>query len=375
MKKLDNSRIGAENLLSSLNDGLYATDTDRRIIYWSPSAERITGWQAEDILGKRCADDVLAHVDKDGHPLCGEEHCPLHRAMVTDQGSDISVIVFALTKSGKRKPMRVSVAPIRNASGEVIGGVETFRDVSAEFHDLHLARQIQDALLRKETPKDSRVKFSSYYLPWGMIGGDYYAINKIDDDRFAFMLADITGHGLAAALGTIYLDSLWQSHLDLLAQPGKLATVVSRKLSPLIGQPTDDAMRFATAIFGLLDLNTMSLVLSYAGGPAPFLFHADGKLESLKGSGLPLGLPFDAEYEEHTVPIRPGDCLLAFTDGVTEVRVASGELLGAEGLEQILKESDYPASKGFKEIEETLLKSSDRIRFSDDLTFLEVRVT
>lgn len=323
MKKLSNN-LTPESLLESMNDGVYATDTDRQIVYWSPSAERITGWQAKDILGLRCSDGVLSHVDKDGHLLCGEEHCLLHRAMVTGQGSDIPVIVFALTKSGKRIATRVSVAPIRNESGKVIGGVETFRDVSGEFHDQQLARQIQYALLHKKVPQDSRVKFSTYYLPWGMIGGDYYALTRIDDDRIAIMLADVTGHGLAAALGTIYLDSLWQSHQHLLTRPAELAAVMSKRLAPLISDAESGSTRFATAIFGLLDLKKMCLVLSFAGGPAPFMFRNNGNLEALQGTGFPLGLSVDAEYEEHTVPVRSGDCLLAFTDGVEEVRVAGG---------------------------------------------------
>ena len=149
---------------------------------------------------------------------------------------------------------------------------------------------------------------------------------------------------------------------------------MNNKLSHLLNSPAADSLRFATAIFGLLDLNKMCLVLSFAGGPAPFVFRNDGNLEALKGSGLPLGVVEDAEYKEHTVAIHPGDCLLAFTDGVEEVRVASGELLGTQGLERMLKEVSYPASNDFKAIEEKLLKSSDRIRFSDDLTFLEVRV-
>ena len=99
------------SVLDSLNDGVYVTDTDRRIIYWSESAARITGWQAADILGKECSDDLLCHTNKDGRQLCGEEYCPLHRAMVTGQGSTSPVILFAGGKDGRRIPMRVSVAP------------------------------------------------------------------------------------------------------------------------------------------------------------------------------------------------------------------------------------------------------------------------
>ena len=371
MAELNGNPSNPAGLLEALNDGVYAVDRDRKIIYWNPAAEGITGWRAEDILGRRCCDNVLCHVDKEGRPLCGFEHCPLHRAMRTGRGSDVPIIVLALGRDGRRVPTRISVAPMRDPSGEVIGGVETFRDVSEEFQDAQTARRIQTALLRREVPWDARVSFSAHYLPWGMIGGDYYALTRVDEDRFAFMLADVCGHGLSAALYTIYLDAIWQSRLDLLPRPAKLAQVISEDLCQLIGEDT----RFATAVLGLLDMKQARLLLTFAGGPAPLLFHRGGGLERLEGAGPPLGLDIGSEPEERAVEIRPGDCLLAFTDGVVEIADASGEFLGTDGLARVLDELGYPQSVDFGAIEERLLMLSDRIRFTDDLTFLEIRLT
>jgi PAS domain S-box-containing protein len=370
MNIIDNKDLNPVAFLESQNDGLYAVDTERRIVYWSPSAERIMGRQAKDIMGKRCSDDVLSHVDKDGRRLCGREHCPLHRAMVTGNSSDIPIIVFARHSNGRQIPMYVSVAPIRNSSGEVVGGVETFRNASQEHEEVKLTRRIQTAMLRKKDMEDSRVSFTAHYLPWGMVGGDYYAMEKVDDDRFAFILADVSGHGFAASLYTVYLNALWNTHTNLLSKPVELAQVIHEKLATLI---SNDA-RFATAIIGLVDLKKMCVKLVFAGGPTPLLFSSDGKLKVLEGTGIPLGMPIDADYKEHILPVSQGDCLLAFTDGVTEVTDVNGELLGVDGLVQILKETGYPDSRGFKALDEKLLKYSDRIRFSDDLTFLEVHI-
>jgi len=155
--ELAEDMLNPKALLKSLNDGVYAVDTDRKIIYWGPSAERITGWRSDDILGKRCSDGVLCHVDKDGRSLCGREHCPLHRAMMTNNSSDLPIIVFARHSNGRQVPMRVSVAPIRNASGKVVGGVETFRDVSQENEDAKLVRRIQSTMLQ--------VNFRTFHRP------------------------------------------------------------------------------------------------------------------------------------------------------------------------------------------------------------------
>ena len=355
-------------LLESLNDGVYAVDRDRRILYWSRSAERITGWSEKDILGKRCSDDVLSHVDKQGRPLCGSEYCPLHRSMVTGQRSDVPIVVFAQKRDGRRIPMRVSVAPVQNGSGDIIGGVETFRDASKEHYEAEHTREIQSAMLQKHLIQDQRVTFTAYYLPWGMVGGDYYATSRVDEDRLAFMLADVTGHGVAAAMYTVYLNALWQDHSHLLPEVPKLADEMHRKLSVF----SDDG-RFATAIFGLINLKQMSAKLTFAGGPAPLLYRSNGNLEILEGTGVPLGLPTDFDYDELDMSVGPGDCLLAFTDGALEIGDVNGKLLGTDGLVKILDEVGYPESKDFEVIEEKLLKFSDRIRFNDDLTFMETR--
>ncbi len=87
-------------ILDSLGDGVYVCDRERRIVHWSTSAERITGWTREDVVGRRCLDNILCHIDKDGHRLCGKEFCPLHRSMVTGTASNVPLIVFAKTKDG-----------------------------------------------------------------------------------------------------------------------------------------------------------------------------------------------------------------------------------------------------------------------------------
>ena len=358
-------------VLDSLNDGVYVTDRDRRIVYWSESAARITGWQASDILGKHCSDDLLCHTDKDGHRLCGEEHCPLHRAMVTGQGSTSPVVLFADGKDGRKVPMRVSVAPVRDASGAVVGGVETFQDLSAEFGDLRRVQRIQSLTLRDELPQDSRICLTTHYVPQDIIGGDYYAVARLDADRYGFLLADVSGHGVTAALYTMYLDSLWQRYQHLLASPGAFAAAVGASLCDLIR----DEESFAAGICGVLDLGKGQLRLAGSGNPAPVVVRNGTEFESPDCRGLPLGCFRDTEYDEVVVGVQSGDCVLFFTDGAVEISLPDGGLLGSEGLAAILSDLGYPRSDvTLPRIEEELLRRSDRIRFDDDLTFLEVRI-
>ena len=366
---MENPLTAANTILDSLGDGVYVCDRDRRIVYWSKSAERITGWAPQDVIGRRCLDDVLCHTDKDNHQLCGEEFCPLHRSMVTGTTSNVPLIVFARGKKGARIPMQVAVSPIRNAAGEVIGGVETFRDMSAVLADLERAKRIQTLALEHDLPADARVRFSTFYMPNDIVGGDFYAIRQLDADRYGFLVADVMGHGVAAALYTMYLSSLWDRDYRLVASPADFAAAVNNDLAKVVKDES-----FATALCGVLDARQRTLRFTSAGGPPVLVVHPGGAAEPLQSSGLPFGMMEDTSYQEVSAQFEPGDCLLLFSDGAVEIHSADGALLGVEGLVRVLKELGYP-QRGIRmnAVEEALLKFSNAIRLEDDLTFLEAR--
>ncbi|MFG0285025.1 MAG: SpoIIE family protein phosphatase [Phycisphaerales bacterium JB039] len=361
--------IGVSDLIDSLNEGLYVCDLERRITYWSKSAERITGWPAEDVVGRRCCDNVLCHVDKDEHQLCGEEYCPLHRAMVTGVASKGSLLVFARGKDGGRVPMHVSVAPIRDATGAVIGGVETFRDASAEVYDLQRAKAIQRLALEHKLPVDDRVTFTTHYVPHDIIGGDYYAIDRVDDDRYGLMLADVMGHGAAAALYTMHLSQLWERFCHSIIEPAAFTTSVNNELVRVLKSD----QTFATALCAVVDLRQQIVRIASAGGPQILRMRHDGSHEALQNPGLPLGLMADAPYDEVTVPIQPGERLLLFSDGAIEVIGAGGAALGIDGLVSLLRAQGYPAGPvRLDKLEEDLLRFSNSIRLPDDLTLIDI---
>ena len=362
--------VDIKAIVDSLSDGVYVCDLDRKITYWSRTAERITGWSAEDVVGRACFDNVLCHIDKDDHQLCGEEYCPLHRAMVTGAGSKGSLLVYAQGKDGQRVPMQVSVAPLRNAVGEIIGGVETFQDASAVVHDLERAKAIQQLALEHDLPPDDRIEFTTHYVPQAIVGGDYYAIEQLDVDRYGLMLADVMGHGVAAALYTMHLSSLWNRYRSLIGSPAEFTANVNNELAKVV--KTDES--FATALCGLVDLKDRTFRFASAGAPQVLLMHADGTHEFLEGSGLPLAIMEDADYEETSTEIQDGDRLLLFSDGAVEIQNAEGKMLDLDGLIGILKKQGYPtADIQMEALEEALLKYSNSIRLDDDLTFVEIR--
>jgi sigma-B regulation protein RsbU (phosphoserine phosphatase) len=360
--------ISTEKIIDCLNDGVYVCDRDRRITFWSKSAERITGWRAEDVLGRACLEDILNHVDKDGHRLCGEEYCPLHRAMITGITTNVPIIVFARCKDGRRVPTQVTTAPIHNEAGEIIGGVETFRDVSPMLVELERAQKIQSQILQQDLPEDPRLRFSTFFMSYDIVGGDYYAIQQMDADRYGFLLADMEGHGIAAALYAMHLSILWNRHFQLLKGPADFAAAVNEDLVKIFGS----VVTFATAMCGIIDARAGTLCFTGAGGPTPLIIHENWVVEVPKSIGPPLGIMEDVPYKEKTVKLVPGDSLLLFSDGAIEIQNAGNEWLGIDGFTKILKNLDYPQTKlRMDTLEKELLKFSNDIRLQDDITIIE----
>jgi diguanylate cyclase (GGDEF)-like protein/PAS domain S-box-containing protein len=114
-------------LIDKMSDGVYFVDCARRITYWSVGAERLTGYRAEDMVGRECRDGLLIHVDDAGNPLCGGP-CPLKETM--KDGRCREAHVFVHHAAGHRRPVWVRGAPIRDSSGAIVGAVEVFSDDS-----------------------------------------------------------------------------------------------------------------------------------------------------------------------------------------------------------------------------------------------------
>lgn len=202
-----------------------------------------------------------------------------------------------------------------------------------------------------------------------LVGGDFCAISRSTPDRYAFIVADVMGHGTSAALYTMYLRSLWDEHCRL-ETPAVMLSAMNRRLEGVMS----GAGAFATAMCGTLDVNSGRLCLSSAGGPEPLLFGSTAS-EATEGlSGTPMGLMDQEDYEQIERQLAPGDRVLLFSDGAVEIFGRDAQQLGPEGLLRMLREMDYPATElNFSELERRLLVYSNGIRFDDDLTLIEIQ--
>jgi diguanylate cyclase (GGDEF)-like protein/PAS domain S-box-containing protein len=122
-------QLDYQKLLANIRDGVYFTDQDRRITYWNKGAERITGYSAEEALGRRCRDNLLIHVDETGKSLC-LGRCPLAGTMNDRTPRDAKV--FLHHKQGHRIPVHVRATPLTDTNDRVVGAAEFFTDISSE---------------------------------------------------------------------------------------------------------------------------------------------------------------------------------------------------------------------------------------------------
>lgn len=115
------------SVVDNLHDGLYLVDRERRVTFWNKAAERLTGYTAAHVIGRRCSDNVLMHVDADGRLLC-VDRCPLAQTM--EDRMPREAVVFLHHRLGHRVPVSVRVTPLIGRDGSVVGGTELFHDTS-----------------------------------------------------------------------------------------------------------------------------------------------------------------------------------------------------------------------------------------------------
>ena len=129
-----------KDLLDHMSDGVYFVDRDRRILYWNEQAFRLTGYKAEDVMGRYCQDEILCHVDGAGKRLC-QEGCPL-TATIKD-GEAREAQVFLRHKHGRRLPVLVRVQPIHGDDGSIVGAVEIFTDETARLAEERKTKEME----------------------------------------------------------------------------------------------------------------------------------------------------------------------------------------------------------------------------------------
>jgi diguanylate cyclase (GGDEF)-like protein/PAS domain S-box-containing protein len=209
-----------KELLDHMSDGVYFVDRERRIQYWNEGAYRLTGYQAQDIIGRFCQDNILCHVDYAGKRLC-LEGCPLS-ACIAD-GSQHEADIFLRHKQGRRVPVHVRVQPIRGADGTIAGAVEIFSDGSAQVEALRKAESLNRLAFLDHLTKVPNRRFMEMSLNTALseyqVHHDPFGVMLIDLDQLK-NINDTFGHGCG--------DRALQEAAKTLAGSLRTADVVGR---------------------------------------------------------------------------------------------------------------------------------------------------
>jgi PAS domain S-box-containing protein len=365
MKDINEVAANSRDILNCINSGIYITDTERRIVFWNRAAEVITGYSFEEVAGQPCYANILRHRDKDGRPLCATDLCPLHRSMQLGAASDHPVVIYARSRDGGSIPVSTSTGPIFDDDGNVIGGVEVFRDERETIKQMELARTVQRQMLTQEMPGDAKVSFAVQYAPSELISGDFYHVRALSDGLYVMFLADAAGHGTSAALSTSLIYSLIMECEDVLDDPGATMVAINDRASQRA-----TGLGFFTAVAVVVDTDADRAAFCAAGHPPLLLQTEDGSVEQLALNNLPVGVMEGAEFETREIDFGPGRRLLAYSDGAPDIEIGDGRRLGTEGLAELL--SRHPAGEGHKltALFAAVMDKCVTVQPEDDLTLL-----
>jgi sigma-B regulation protein RsbU (phosphoserine phosphatase) len=200
---------------------------------------------------------------------------------------------------------------------------QTERRVAAVGRELETARQIQRSILPKRPPAVDGLSIAAHYDSMTEVAGDFYDFVVTPSGQLAVLVADVSGHGVPAALVASMVKIALAVQGGDIADPGLVLTRMNRALCGRF------ELAYVTATFALIDPGARMLTYAAAGHPAPLLVRTDGHVDSLDERGMVLGFLPDASYASATVhDLETGDRLVFYTDGITEASRTDGEFFG-----------------------------------------------
>jgi diguanylate cyclase (GGDEF)-like protein/PAS domain S-box-containing protein len=183
-----------KDLLDEMHDGIYFVDSQRQITFWSKGAERLTGFKQADVLGKRCCDHILTHLDIQANCICDRD-CPLMATLTSGFGRETEA--YLRHKDGHRVPTSVRTRPLTDSSGKIVGAVEIFREKTHQEAVAQRIKQLEelallDPLTKLANRRHAEATLSARFQEMSRYGWRF-GVLFIDIDQFK-EINDTYGH-------------------------------------------------------------------------------------------------------------------------------------------------------------------------------------
>ncbi|RSL15627.1 response regulator receiver domain-containing protein [Edaphobacter aggregans] len=269
------------------------------------------------------------------------------------------------------KPFSPAVVQARVRTHLMLRGIreQLARQLQSIQCEMDTARQIQLSILPREIPVIRGLDISARYLPMTAVAGDFYDFIPIDEKRIGILVADVSGHGMPAALISSMLKIALDGQIKCALEPARVLAGLNRTLCGKFQG------HFVTAVYVVVDTERQSLLYAGAGHP-PLIFmdHSAGKARDFVENGLFLGFFPEATYTAVEIPFKAGDWGVLYTDGILEMTDPSDEQFGLDRFKQFLQDNhDLSTGQFVDELLEALSQWSNLAlgrEPEDDITLL-----
>lgn len=249
--------------------------------------------------------------------------------------------------------------------------IKNLRDATIEQQkidsELEIAKSIQRSMLPKSLPKNESITLCAMLKPARAVGGDFYDFFYIDEEYLCFLIADVSGKGVPAAM----FMSVTRSYLRAYSTIGLTAAQIVEKLNNTIAS-NNDANMFVTLFFGILNVKSGELNFANAGHDEPYLLSEGGEYKRLEGAGNSVVGAFeDLIFRDETIFLTKNSKLFLYTDGVTEAFSKDDEQFSDKRLRDALNDStSNSVSLTMQHVENSITNFTKDCEQSDDITML-----
>ena len=357
------------------------SEVDNPLIYANKGFEKLTGYSLNDVIGKNCR--FLQGTDTEPSAVNAIRNA-------IKQGGECTVELLNYKKDGTPFWNRLSITPLKDENGiishyvgiqsditelkETKKRLELANDNLHKFRDriigeLDQASKTQQFMLPSELPENDHLRFCAKYKPMDKIGGDYYDVIELSDRNYGMLIADVTGHGIPAALLTFMTSFAFKNTAINSRSTQEVISITNEKLIDKMPKGA-----FITMFYTIYDSRSKTLTYTQAGHPPGFVIRPTSReLIPLTTNGGLVGVFNNNKitFGEGQIKLLPRDKVMLYTDAIEETRNRECEMMDSKDFSVLLTENcNMPIEDLFEKIYQFGLDFNGKERYDDDFTLV-----